>query len=165
MLLASKSIFNPLVYSMPLGFTPAAGISRFRRKNGLYSFKLGKKNMHKNPHAMGLKAKESLKKKGYQGQLKINERIRLSDRPFGRSNTKGKFLFDMSKVPFYNVPDLTGFKLKPYVPHITPQVPSEKKERRVVEIDEALLESINQQIHEASSGRLEARGQEGMSKS
>jgi hypothetical protein len=41
-------------------------------------------------------------------------------------------------VPFYNVPDLTGFNLKPYVPHITPKIPEEDFEPRKIEIDEKI---------------------------
>ena len=58
--------------------------------------------------------------------MKIHDRRRLSDRPFGRVTSKGKFIFNVEKVPFYNVPDLTDFKLKPYVPHITPKISAEK---------------------------------------
>ena len=101
------------------GYIPSFNTSQYRRKNGLYSYKLGRNQQHKNPHAIALKAKHNMKKQGYVGQLKIAERERLNDRPFGNHTTKGKFLFNIDKVPFYNVPDLTGFKLKPYVPHIT----------------------------------------------
>ena len=66
------------------------------------------------------------KKQGYKGQLRIHERVRLSDRPFGELTSKGKFKFDVEKVPFYNVPDLTGFKLKPYVPYTTSMIPEDK---------------------------------------
>ena len=44
----------------PLYSVQSMGISRFRKKHGLYSFKIGKD--HKNPHAMALKSKEHLKK-------------------------------------------------------------------------------------------------------
>ena len=50
-----------------------------------------------------------MKKQGYKGFLKIHERERLNDRPFGKHKTKGTFKFNIEKVPFYNVPDLTGF--------------------------------------------------------
>ena len=65
------------------------------------------------------------KAQGYLGRLKIRERERLSQRPFGYITKKGKFRFDIEKVPFYNVPDITGFKLKPYVPHTTPRIGEE----------------------------------------
>ena len=105
----------------------ACEISRYRRKNGLYSYKLGKNMIHKNVGAMDMHAKQQLKKQGYDGQLKINERERLSTRVFGTHSRRGKFQFEIEKVPFYNVPDLEGFKLKPYVPHNTPLIPEDLK--------------------------------------
>ena len=71
-----------------------------------------------------------MKAQGYEGELKIRERERLSDRPFGRHTSRGKFIFDIERVPYYNVPDLTDFKLKPYVPHLTPKVPKDIKVQR-----------------------------------
>ena len=112
--------------------------SRLRKKFGLYSYKLGKSKNHKNPHAIPLKSKKYMKDRGYHGQLKIHDRERTSDRPFGRSTSRGKFMFDVEKVPFYNVPDLTDFKLKPYVPYITPKISADKKVERVVKIDDEL---------------------------
>ena len=79
-----------------------------------------------------------LKKQGYKGWLKIHERERLSDRPFGKHSTKGSFRFDIEKVPFYNVPDLNGFKLKAYVPHMTPRIDEDKKVNMIVKIDAAM---------------------------
>ena len=148
-----------------LGYTPAFGISQYRRKNGLYSYKLGRNSQHKNPHSLNLKSKMYMKKQGYKGELKIQERERLSDRPFGQHTTKGKFRFNIEKVPFYNVPDITGFKLKPYVPHITPKISDEKYVEKQVLIDSKLLERIEQQIEDSSKGKLEARdGYDGMNK-
>ena len=114
--------------------------SRYRRKHGMYSYKFGKSGTHKNTHAMQLKSKEFLKKKGYHGQLKIHERERLSDRPFGKITRKGLFSFDLQRVPFYNVPDLTDFRLKPYVPHITPLIDPEKKVVPQLHLTPELLE-------------------------
>ena len=91
---------------------------------------------HKNPHAIALKSKEFMKADGYLGEIKIRERERLSERPFGKHTNRGKFRFDIERVPFYNVPDLTGFKLKPYVPHLTPKIPEEKKVQRIVHLDD-----------------------------
>ena len=130
---------NMLLFDMQ-----AATISRFRRKNGLYSYKLGRADQHKNPHPIALKTKEFLKKQGYQGQLKIAERERISDRPFGRLTSKGKFRFNLQAVPFYHVPDLTDFKLKPYVPHITPKIDAAKKVTPQVILTADLLKDINQ---------------------
>ena len=67
----------------------------------------------------------------------------MSNKPFGRWTRKGGFKFEIDKVPFYNVPDLTNFKLKPYVPHITPKISEDNYVNRVISIDEELLEKIN----------------------
>ena len=46
---------------------------------------------------------------GHRGELKIRELERNSERPFGHISRKGKFMFNIDKVPFYNIPDLSGF--------------------------------------------------------
>ncbi len=38
-----------------------------------------------------------------------------SDRLFGSFKNAGRFYYDESKVPQYEIPDLNGFELKPYV--------------------------------------------------
>ena len=58
---------------------------------------------------MSLAKRQALQKQGYEGQMKIKETERLSIRPFGRMSTKAAFVMDVDKVPFYNIPDLTGF--------------------------------------------------------
>ncbi len=85
--------------------------SKFRKRIGLYSFKLTKNNRYKNPHAMSLNQRQQYEAQGYRGELKIRDIERNSDRPFGEVSNKGKFRFNIEKVPFYNIPDLTGFKV------------------------------------------------------
>lgn len=58
---------------------------------------------------MSLAKRQALQKQGYEGQMKIKETERLSIRPFGRMSSKAAFVMDVDKVPFYNIPDLTGF--------------------------------------------------------
>ena len=87
------------------------GFSSFRKRLGLYSYKLSRNNRNKNPHAIPYHQVKQYKKQGYHGQLKMRDLQRNSDRPFGRFTRKGKFIFDVEKVPFYNVPDLTNFKV------------------------------------------------------
>ena len=87
------------------------GFSSFRKRLGLFSFKLTKSRKYKNPHAMSLSKRQSLQKQGYQGRLKIAETERLSERPFGKHTRKGSFKFNIDKVPFFNIPDLTGFQV------------------------------------------------------
>ena len=86
--------------------------SRFRKKLGLYSFKLSKNKLYKNPHAMPLHLRQQYEKQGYRGELKIRDIERNSDRPFGKVSNKGRFQFNIEKVPFFNIPDLTGFKVR-----------------------------------------------------
>ena len=49
---------------------------------------------------------------GYRGETKIRDLERNGDRPFGHVSNKGRFQFNIEKVPFYNIPDLTGFKVR-----------------------------------------------------
>ncbi len=89
--------------------------SKFRKRIGLYSYKLTKNSKYKNPHAMPLYQRQQYQKQGYRGEVKIREIERNSDRPFGEVNNKGRFRFNIEKVPFYNIPDLTGFKVSNYL--------------------------------------------------
>ena len=43
------------------------GMATFRKKHGLYAFKLTKSKQFKNPHAMSLNKRLALKKMGYEG--------------------------------------------------------------------------------------------------
>ncbi|KAL2642922.1 hypothetical protein R1flu_010509 [Riccia fluitans] len=45
----------------------------------------------------------------------------------GRHTSKGRYILMAEKLPQFVVPDLTGFKLKPYVAHNTPKVPKMEK--------------------------------------
>lgn len=51
--------------------------------------------------------------------MKIRETERLSIRPFGRMTSKARFVMDVDKVPFYNIPDLTGFEVSVYCSMVT----------------------------------------------
>lgn len=106
------------------------GFSNLRKRLGLFSFKLTKNRKFKNPHAMTLRKRTDLMSQGYKGELKMKENERLSQRPFGHHTRKGRFVLDIEKVPFFNIPDLTGFNLKPYVCHSTAKVDAESYEKR-----------------------------------
>ena len=67
--------------------------------------------------SMGLPAAYDFYRMGYEGELRIKDTERSSNRPFGQVDNKGRFRFAIEKVPFYNIPDLTGFDLQPYVSH------------------------------------------------
>lgn len=49
----------------------------------------------------------------------------------GRLTSKGKFIVDPTKQLELIVPDLTGFKLKPYIAASVPKYPPEKQRNRV----------------------------------
>ena len=103
----------------------------FRKRLGVYSFKIKKRTYYKNPHAMSLlKREQFLKSEKYRTQ-KITEAERDSTRPFGFFTKFGNFKLNIDHVPFYNVPDLKGFKLKPYVAHTTPKISETLFEPRI----------------------------------
>ena len=60
---------------------------------------------------MSLRKRQDLLKMGEEGHLRIRETERLSQRPFG-SFDETKFRFNIEKVPFYNIPDLTDFEVR-----------------------------------------------------
>ena len=51
-------------------------------------------------------------------------------------------MFDVDKVPFFNIPDLSGFTLKPYVSHATPRIPTDSFVERQIDITEDTLADI-----------------------
>lgn len=89
----------------------AFGVSNFRKRIGLYSYKLTKNQKYKNPHAIPLHQRQMYKGQGYKGEIKIRDLERNGDRPFGKVSNKGRFIFNIEKVPFFNIPDLTNFKV------------------------------------------------------
>eukprot|EP00331_Platyophrya_macrostoma_P001589 CAMPEP_0176408910 /NCGR_PEP_ID=MMETSP0127-20121128/2216_1 /TAXON_ID=938130 /ORGANISM="Platyophrya macrostoma, Strain WH" /LENGTH=93 /DNA_ID=CAMNT_0017788253 /DNA_START=221 /DNA_END=502 /DNA_ORIENTATION=- len=77
----------------------------------------------------------------------IKKLERESPYPYGQFTRKGKFLYDASKVPLYDVPDLSTFKLKPYVSVHTPKVDDETKSK---------LKALNNYLDLANFGRFSA---------
>lgn len=133
------------------------GFSTLRKRLGLYSFKLTKNRVYKNPHAMSLRKRQDYQKEGYEGELKIREAERLSERPFGEHTRKGRFVLDIEKVPFFNIPDLTGFNLKPYVSHATAKIDPSKFEPRQVKLTPELLTKIDDMIKNAPKESIQVR--------
>ena len=84
-----------------------------------------------------------MKKLGYEGELRIRETERLSERPFGQVSRKGRFTLDIEKVPIYNIPDLTGFNLKPYVSHLTQKIDPTTFEARSIDLTPEILADID----------------------
>jgi hypothetical protein len=48
-------------------------------------------------------------------------------------------VLDIEKVPFFNIPDLNGFNLKPYVSHATAKIDPASFEVRKVGMNPELL--------------------------
>lgn len=69
-----------------------------------------------------------LKQNTEESKYKIKHKEANSDRLFG-TFTKHGFKFDGQKVPFFNIPSLEHFKLRPYVSVHTPPVSQEIKEK------------------------------------
>jgi hypothetical protein len=95
---------------------------------------------------MSLRKRQDLGKAGYEGELRIKESERLSERPFGEHTRKGRFILDIDKVPFYNIPDLTGFNLKPYVSHATGKIDPKTFEERKIHLTDDIKAEIKTTI-------------------
>jgi hypothetical protein len=91
----------------------------------------------------------------------MHENERLSQRPFGRLTKSGKFQMDIEKVPFFNIPDLTGFNLKPYVSHATSRIDDEIFEKRKIHLTAELVEEIEEKIRNAPKAEVTMRNEEG----
>jgi large subunit ribosomal protein L41 len=129
----------------------------FKKRLGLYSYKHKRRRLFKNPHAVKLATRQKLKQEGHKGRLRIRDLERNADRPFGQFTRKGGFLFNIEMVPFYNIPDLTGFTLKPYVAHKTGMIPDEDFEEKKVTLTEADLEEILSKIRENPDTSMPAK--------
>lgn len=117
------------------------GIKRFKsfRKKLVLDYKWGGKHAHKNTHAIPLKLKQKL--------LNVNvvlnsPRKAETGEPF--ESWKGKawllsvglrnmvncfayvgFVFQKDKLPVYNIPNIDGFELLPYVEYMAPLLKEE----------------------------------------
>jgi large subunit ribosomal protein L41 len=82
----------------------------FRKTLGVYNYKVKPKQYYKNPHAIPLKLRETLKQEeSDDGIRKIHALERLSAQPYGRLTHKGRFLMDSKRIPNYNIPDTEDF--------------------------------------------------------
>ncbi len=118
-------------------FTRKRKALTFRKRLGVYNYKVKPANYYKNPHAIDLQKKEELKSKGDIGTLKLQAEERLTNKPFGTFTNKGRFIIDMKRVPHYNIPNLDNFDLKPYVSYHTEKIPEE--ESRKYDLDREYL--------------------------
>ena len=57
-------------------------------------------------------------------------------------------------MPYFNIPDLSDFKLKPYVAHGIAVVPDEIKVKKIETIDEDYRKVIEEQIKNAPKAGL-----------
>jgi len=112
---------------------PAMRIARaqtFRKRLGVFNYKVRTHWSHKKPGVMPFNIKQNLiKQDTHHARLVIKKMEENSHYPFGQFTRKGKFMFNPEKVPLYNVPDLTGFQLKPYVSVHTPQIDDDIRSR------------------------------------
>lgn len=113
---------------------------------------------------MSLRKRQDFQGEGYEGELKIRETERLSERPFGTHTKRGRFILDIDKVPFFNIPDLTGFNLKPYVSHATGKIDPAFKEPRQVKLTPKLHEKIAEMIANAPKEAIAVKQEAGKPK-
>lgn len=101
--------------------------SAFRKRLGLYSYKIGNKHTHKKPGVIPLELMNQLKKKYAKNKAKllIEQHRRESIRPFGHFIHKG-FKADRKMFPHIDIPDTHSTALKPYVTCKLPKCPKEK---------------------------------------
>ena len=85
----------------------------------------------------------------------------MSERPFGTHTKKGRFVLDIDKVPFFNIPDLTGFNLKPYVSHATPKIDPEQLVKRQIKLTPDLLAEIEETIRNTPKAEVTVNQQGG----
>ena len=112
----------------------------YLKRLGVFHWRIGKNQRNKNPHALRLQHTMTMKAVSLppltplqQGQHhRINEIRRNSGKPFGTLDSYGRFTLNKDLVPFYNIPDLTGFELKPYVSPDVQKVDKALLERKAI---------------------------------
>ena len=52
----------------------------------------------------------------------------------------------IQKLPFYDIPDLTNFPLKPYIEWKTPKVPADILVRKQMKLNPEIMEEIGKQF-------------------
>ncbi len=98
----------------------------FRKTLGVYNYKVKPAPYYKNPHSVELRLKERLRARDNElSTRKLNVLERNSIRPFGYFTTKGRFIRDTKRIPYFNIPDLTDFPLKPFVTWKTEKIAEE----------------------------------------
>lgn len=118
----------------------------FRKTLGVYNYKVKPANYYKNPHQVELRKKETLLKAGDTGMRKLHAIQRMSNTPFGKLTSKGKFIKDFQRMPIYNIPDLTDFQLKPYMTFMTEKLSEENTQQYESMNKQFLLDNIKTQL-------------------
>lgn len=87
--------------------------SAFRKRLGLYSYKLGKEHSHKRPGMVPLQITNFIKKtvkNHFKAKMILAKMNRDSPRNFGIFGPKG-FTLKKNKVPVLDIPDLKDFEV------------------------------------------------------
>jgi hypothetical protein len=88
--------------------------SAFRKRLGLYSYKIGGKHAHKHSGMVPLKIANFIKKSvknEYKAKLILARMVRESPRKYGEWGHKG-FIFDKNKVPLIDIPELKDCEVR-----------------------------------------------------
>jgi hypothetical protein len=95
---------------------PPLRYQTFKKRLGLYSYKVGTKHEFKKPGLVPLNIENTLKRKvkGNKGKILLATRQRDSELLYGKF-THGGFKYDKNLAPKLVIPDLRDFALKPYV--------------------------------------------------
>jgi large subunit ribosomal protein L41 len=128
----------------------------FRKTLGVYNYKVKPAEYYKNPHAIPLVKKEQLKQEGSEKSIrKIRALERLSNKPYGKFTTKGKFIRDTRRIPFYNIPDVTNFPLKPYVSWGTEKLEDDAYIKYQGMNRELLMNTIKEQLKTSNDPQIQ----------
>lgn len=120
----------------------------FRKRLGIYNYKIKPTRYFKNPHAVPFQLKEKLRKKNSSLNIRKLYHIRQhSNKPYGYFTKKhGTFHFDISKVPNYDIPDVNDFYMKPYFENYSVPAPSYNPEDGKTKFDLNSMDRIRTQL-------------------
>lgn len=88
--------------------------SAFRKRLGLYSYKIGGKQAHKASGMVPLKIVNFIKKSvknEYKAKLILAKMVRESPRKYGEWGHKG-FIMDKNRVPLIDIPEIKDFEVR-----------------------------------------------------
>ena len=127
----------------------------FRKRLGVYNYKVKPANYYKNPHAVELRKKEQLKgEENDSSTRKLKALERISVAPFGQHTSKGKFVLDHRRIPNYNIPDLSEFPLKPYVSFKNELIPEEFSNKLESFNRDYLMKTVKTQLMQSNDEKV-----------